>query len=212
MPPHLDGALLARVFRKDPAALREFVEAALAPIQREVASVCYFYMQGGARRHDVAAEVRDLTHDILLTLWTDEFKALRGWDPQGGRSLESYLRHYAKFRVLDKLRTKKQNPFQDDLKETDELDRLSGQHTAESEIAKKDLFLKLYERIKTLPAEDQEFLRLDRLEELSVQELMRRFKMPSENSVHKRRSRLLTKLQAWRDELESSLTDEKVKK
>lgn len=62
---------------------------------------------------DPKQEVRDLVHEVLLGLFEDDGKALRRWDPERGRSLESFVQLIARRRVPRMLSGGRGNPWAD---------------------------------------------------------------------------------------------------
>ncbi len=81
-----------------------------------------------SERRDPRQEVRDLVHEILLGLFEDDGKALRRWDPERGRTLESFVQLIARRRVPRMLSGGRGNPWADapidpaDLETVDERD------------------------------------------------------------------------------------------
>jgi RNA polymerase sigma-70 factor (ECF subfamily) len=108
----LDDVELVRLaLGGDVAARRELARRLMHAVAREV-SFAVSRMAASERR-DAKQEVRDLVHEILLGLFEDDGKALRRWDPQRGRSLESFVQLIARRRVPRMLSGGRGNPWAD---------------------------------------------------------------------------------------------------
>ncbi len=66
-----------------------------------------------AEGRDPRQEVKDLVHDILLGLFENDGNQLRRWDPQRGRSLESFVQLIARRRIPRMLSGGRGNPWAD---------------------------------------------------------------------------------------------------
>ena len=108
----LDDVELVRLaLGGDAAARRELARRLMHAVAREVS----FAVSRLARteRRDPKQEVRDLVHEILLGLFEEDGKALRRWDPERGRSLESFVQLIARRRVPRMLSGGRGNPWAD---------------------------------------------------------------------------------------------------
>ena len=88
---------LRKVIERDRAARAAFV-VKFGPVLR---GVVRFVRSGWVRP---AHDEEDLLQNVFLEIFRNDSAALRGWDPAGGRSLETFLRYFAKYRVIDQLR------------------------------------------------------------------------------------------------------------
>jgi RNA polymerase sigma-70 factor (ECF subfamily) len=104
-----DQQLVRRALAGDRAARRELAGRLLDGIQREVA-FCLLRVAGAAGR-DARQEVRDLVQDVLVRLFEHDGRELRRWDPDRGRSLDSFVRFVARRRVARVLGQRRGNPF-----------------------------------------------------------------------------------------------------
>jgi len=66
-----------------------------------------------AEGRDPRQEVRDLVHDVLLGLFENDGHQLRRWDPERGRSLESFVQLIARRRIPRMLSGGRGNPWAD---------------------------------------------------------------------------------------------------
>lgn len=93
-------------------ARRELAGRLLDTIQREVSFV--LRRRALARHRDPRQEVRDLVQDVLISLFERDGHELRRWDPQRGRSLDSFVRLVARRKVARILGQHKGNPWADE--------------------------------------------------------------------------------------------------
>lgn len=107
----LDAALVKRALTGDGMARRNLSRRLLGAIQREV-SFCLVRFAGVDRR-DPRQDVLDLVQDVLVSLFERDAKELRRWDPERGRSLESFVRLVARRRVARTLSQRQGNPWAD---------------------------------------------------------------------------------------------------
>ncbi len=84
----------------DSAARRAMARRVVGPVHREVA-LCVRRLAAG---RDPREEERDLTQDVLVSLFDRDARELRRWDPSRGRSLESFVRLVARRRVARVMR------------------------------------------------------------------------------------------------------------
>jgi RNA polymerase sigma factor (sigma-70 family) len=110
------------------AGHRETVDAlvkALRPvIQAEVGFALLPVCRSQGR--DSRQEALDLVQDVLMSLWADDGKLLRRWDPARGRSLESFVRLIARRHVAGVVRSKRRNPYAEQPLPGETLDRQPG--------------------------------------------------------------------------------------
>lgn len=108
----LDDVELVRLaLGGDAAARRELARRLMHAVAREVSFAVSRLARSESR--DPKQEVRDLVHEILLGLFEDDGKALRRWDPERGRSLESFVQLIARRRVPRMLSGGRGNPWAD---------------------------------------------------------------------------------------------------
>ncbi len=121
-----DVELVALALGGDAAGRRELGRRLMRAVAREVSFAVSRLATSEGR--DPRQEVRDLVHEILLGLFEDDGKALRRWDPERGRSLESFVQLIARRRVPRMLSGGRGNPWADapidpsDLETVDEAD------------------------------------------------------------------------------------------
>ena len=92
-------------------ARRELAGRLLDVVQREVAFVLRRAVVGQGR--DPRQEVRDLVQEVLVSLFENDGRELRRWDPARGRSLDSFVRLVARRKAARILGQRKGNPWAD---------------------------------------------------------------------------------------------------
>jgi len=112
---------VARALDGDNRAMHALVQR-LLPIVRF--GVNYALISGARiERRDHRQEIRDFVQDVFLSLLSDHGKVLRSWDPERGRSLESFVRLVARRHVTSTLRSGRRSPWSDHPVACDEIER-----------------------------------------------------------------------------------------
>jgi RNA polymerase sigma factor (sigma-70 family) len=104
-----DERLLQDALSGAAGARRELAGRLMDAIQREVGFVLGRWSAGQSR--DPRQELRDLVQEVLLSLFEHDCRELRRWDPQRGRSLDSFVRLIARRKAARILGQKKGNPW-----------------------------------------------------------------------------------------------------
>lgn len=107
-----DERLVLEALAGRPLARRQLAARLLGPIQHEVVAV--LRRAAAARGRDPRQEAQELTQDVLVALLERDGQELRRWDPQRGRSLESFVRLVARRRVARILGQQRGNPWASD--------------------------------------------------------------------------------------------------
>ncbi len=116
--------LLNAAVSGDARALRQVVDLLLPTIQTRVARVLYRYRSRSGQR-DVAQEVEDLTQESFVTLFADDARVLRSWNPERGSSLAGWVGLVVERNVGALLRTKKRSPWTEIPTEQDRLESVT---------------------------------------------------------------------------------------
>ncbi|HVH99787.1 MAG TPA: hypothetical protein VM869_13790 [Enhygromyxa sp.] len=112
---------VARALEGDRHAMQALVSRLLPIVQTEVG---YALLRGArVESRDHRQEIRDFVQDVFVSLLAKDGKTLRAWDPERGRSLDSYVRLVARRQVAATLRSGKKNPWADKPVAGDELAR-----------------------------------------------------------------------------------------
>lgn len=140
--------LLEQALSGQPAAARRLVRKLTPVVQARIARVAVAW----ARSHGydrVREEVSDLTQEVFASLFQDNGRIIRRWDPEKGLSLENFVGLVARRYALSALRTQKRNPFSEDAAIDDEIDGLElGTPSFESRLASRDVLRKVFERVE----------------------------------------------------------------
>jgi DNA-directed RNA polymerase specialized sigma24 family protein len=112
--------LVRKALAREPAAVRTLVDLLSPVIERKVAATLWKRTPG----RDVRQEVRDMTQAVFLSLFDEDGKALRAWDPARGSPLESFVALLAHRQVISILRRGRTSPWPDEPTEGERLERL----------------------------------------------------------------------------------------
>lgn len=105
----LANVRVVRALEGDRLAAAELV-ATLAPVIRR--SVIKTLLRDRSRSGGgVAQEAEDMTQEVLLSLFSEDLRIFRAWQPERGLSLESFVAFVARRQALSLLRTRRTNPF-----------------------------------------------------------------------------------------------------
>ena len=198
--------LIGRALARDPASVRELVHRISPVIERRVASTLW---QRTSRR-DVRQEVKDMTQAVFLSLFEDEGKALRAWDPDRGSPFESFVALLAHRQVISILRRGRTSPWPDEPTEAARLEAAGDDAPApEAVVASREHLHALLDRIREdlSPVGLELFQRLI-VDEEPIQEVSRKFNK-SEANLYQWKSRLLKRLRALSAEILATPTSEK---
>lgn len=163
---------VARALDGDREAMRALVQRLLPVIQTEVG---FALMRGAAvERRDPRQEVRDFSQDVFLHLLSQDGKTLRSWDPDRGRSLDSFVRLVARRQVAAILRSGRRNPWADRAMADDELEpKLPADTGAAARIESADQLDQLLQRLHArLDERGMLLFQMLYVEERSVEEVM----------------------------------------
>jgi RNA polymerase sigma factor (sigma-70 family) len=122
-PQELDDSrdLIRKALEREPAAVRALVDRLSPVIERKVAATLWRRAPG----RNVRQEVRDMTQAVFLSLFEEDGKALRAWDPGRGSPLESFVALLTHRQVISILRRGRTSPWPDEPTESDRLERIS---------------------------------------------------------------------------------------
>ncbi|PRQ05095.1 hypothetical protein ENSA7_47240 [Enhygromyxa salina] len=104
--------------------MQRLVERLLPVVQAEVG----YALVPGARieSRDPRQDVRDFVQDVFVQLLAKQGKVLRSWDPERGRSLDSFVRLVARRQVAAILASGRRSPWADKPVASDELEGERG--------------------------------------------------------------------------------------
>ncbi|MES2643359.1 MAG: sigma-70 family RNA polymerase sigma factor [Myxococcota bacterium] len=111
--PHPDVHLRDAALSGAPAAARALVGRLIPIIQARVGRCLARHGRPELRRN-VREEVMDLTQEVLLSLFANEGRALRAWNPERGLSLDNFIGMVAQRQALSLLRTQRNSPWMEE--------------------------------------------------------------------------------------------------
>jgi RNA polymerase sigma factor (sigma-70 family) len=107
--PETDRDAIARALEGDATARRALASKLIDAVHREVAH-CLLRRAAIVKR-DPRQETADLVQEVLVALFERDGQELRRWDPERGRSLDSFVRLIARRRVARILERRRSNPW-----------------------------------------------------------------------------------------------------
>lgn len=169
-----DQELVRRVVHGDVAATRALVSRLLPVVAREVGYS--LLRRAAATRRDPRQEQHDLVQDVLIVLLANNGRELARWDPQRGRSLDSFVQLITRRRVARTFAGGRNNPWSDepmapeDLEHHDDDSRELAALEARNELG--GLLQRLHEHMSPRDAELFELVFVDECTPEEVCELM----------------------------------------
>lgn len=142
--PTLDD--LERALAGDPAAILELVDHLTPVIQARVARS--LLRRSHLQAYDVRQEVEDLSQEVFVSLFADDARVLRSWDPERGLSLLNFVGFVAERQVASILRTGKRNPWKEDPTLTEELDGMDPAIDPHEAMVSRDGLQRLLRRLE----------------------------------------------------------------
>jgi DNA-directed RNA polymerase specialized sigma24 family protein len=142
-----ERALLELALSGDAAATRRLVGVLVPVVQARVARTLV-RRRGGSGR-DARQEVEDLAQEVFASLFADEGKVLRAWDPERGLSLASFCGLIAEREAASILRSGRRSPWTETATELDDLEKaLAEVPDAEVRIASREQLERLVDRLR----------------------------------------------------------------
>jgi RNA polymerase sigma-70 factor (ECF subfamily) len=144
----VDGlARVAAALAGDTDATRALVREVAPIIQARVARALV-RRRGGSGR-DVRQEVEDITQDVFASLFADDGRVLRAWDPARGLSLPNFVGLVAERESASILRSGRRSPWTDSPAEMEEIEAAAPPAPAmEAKLASRELLGRLVERVR----------------------------------------------------------------
>ena len=137
---------VARALDGDHRAMQALVRRLMPVVQMAVGYALLRDARIESRDHQ--QEVRDFVQEVFIALLDDSGKVLRSWDPERGRSIDSFVRLVARRHVAATLRSGRRSPWTDMLMPGDELERhVSDGRTPATQLESCDTLARVLERL-----------------------------------------------------------------
>ena len=141
-------ALVGRAIAREPEAVRALVRALGPVVQGRVAKGLFRRRGGSSQGRDVAQEVEDLSQEIFLSLFENDARALRAWDPARG-PLGGLVALIADHHVQSVFRSGKRRPWSADLDVLPEPDAAEAEsRSPEAKVASAEALEVLLDRLR----------------------------------------------------------------
>lgn len=208
MPQEPDAqALIGHALAGEPAAVRSLVDRLSPIIARRVTAT--LWRVRSARRANVRQDAADLIQDVFLSLFQNDGKALRAWDPRRGMSLDSFVGLLAQHQVISLLRSGRISPWREDPLDTDEVAEIdSAAPTPEALFSSREKLSALLERVRqSLSPRGLELFQRMFIDEEPIEQLVAATGM-TRDALYQWRSRLQRTIRALASEGDvSSVSD-----
>ena len=190
MPQEPDAqALIEQALAGEPVSVRRLVDRLSPVIARRVTAT--LWRVRSARRANVQQDAADLIQDVFLSLFQNDGKALRAWDPRRGMALDSFVGLLAQHQVISLLRSGRISPWREDPLDTEEAAELdSAAPTPEAVFSSREKLSALLERVRqSLSPRGLELFQRMFIDEEPIEQLMAATGM-TRDALYQWRSRL----------------------
>lgn len=109
--------LIEQALAGDPECVRMLVDRLSPVIAKRVAATLW----RTDRNRNVRQDAADMVQDVFVTLFQNDGKALRAWDPQRGMSLDSFVGLLSQHQVISLLRSGRTSPWREELTEMEDI-------------------------------------------------------------------------------------------
>lgn len=139
--------MVERALAGEPGATRKLVLAVLPVVQVRIARVLSRRSSRGGR--DVRQEVEDIAQEVFASLFENDGRVLRAWDPARGLSLLSFCGLVAEREAASILRSGRRSPWTEDATLPEDLEKdVGATPDAELDIASRDHLDRLTARLR----------------------------------------------------------------
>ncbi|MBI4511949.1 MAG: sigma-70 family RNA polymerase sigma factor [Deltaproteobacteria bacterium] len=198
--------LVHRALAGDAPSVRALVDALSPVIQARVARALRRRAVGAGRR-DSQQEVDDMTQEVFLSLFENQGRALRAWDPGRGLSLVNFAGFLAERQVASILRNGRRSPWKEDPTLSEDFDALDYPAVSapgpEREVASREFLSTLLDRLReALTPKGFQLFELLMVDERPVEDVCRITGLQAD-AVYTWRSRLAKVVRKLTAEIES---------
>ncbi len=178
---------VARALGGDRQALQALVERLVPVVQAEVGHTLVRAARADSR--DPRQDIADFVQEVFVVLLGDGGKTLRAWDPERGRSLDSFVRLVARRHVATILRSGRRSPWTDKPTAHEDLEREHVGSSGSGRFASVEQLDRLLEALRErLDDRGVRLFEMLYVEERSVEDVMATTEM-TRDSVYAWRSR-----------------------
>jgi RNA polymerase sigma-70 factor (ECF subfamily) len=183
--------LLSLALARDPIAVRRLVSALTPIIQARVARALLRLRSTRRQNRNPAEEVRDMTQEVFASLFADDAKALRAWQPSRGLSLVNFVGLIAEHQVASIFRSGRRRPWSEEIVVDNDFDSHDDEASGpEQSVATAQLYGLLLDRMRAeLTPRGFELFQMLFLDEKPVEAVCAAMGMTAD-SVYQWRSRL----------------------
>jgi RNA polymerase sigma-70 factor (ECF subfamily) len=139
--------MVAAAIRREPQAVRALVGSLTPVIQVRVARALLRRAPSGGAR-GIRQEVEDMTQEVFLSLFDDDARALRAWDPARGLSLANFVGLIAQHQVASVMRNGRRRPWAEQLWADETPPEPDPTPSPEDRVASREMLLALLERLR----------------------------------------------------------------
>lgn len=140
--------IVERAIAREPEAVRTLVGLLRPTIQSRVARALLRSLRGRTRGRSAAQEVEDMTQEVFLSLFDDDAKALRAWNPER-LPLRAFVGMLAEHQVASIMRSGRRRPWREEDEGAVEPDTVSTVASEpESIVASNELLSTLLARMR----------------------------------------------------------------
>lgn len=188
----VDGSrMLERCLKGDPIAIRKLVDEWTPIIQARAARAILRRRAHREQRRGLEQEVEELTQEVFASLFADDARALRAWDPARGLSLKNFVGLLAEREIANILQSGRRRPWSEDRTVDSSVEDYAGvTQDAEAPVAAREMFGRILERLKEeLSPQGLELFHMLMVEERAVEDVCAATGL-SRDAVYAWRSRL----------------------
>ena len=188
----VDGSrMLERCLKGDPIAVRKLVDEWTPVIQARAARAILRRRAHREQRRGLEQEVEELTQEVFASLFADDARALRAWDPARGLSLKNFVGLLAEREIANILQSGRRRPWSEDRTVDASLEDYAGvTPDAEAPVAARELFVRIFARLQQeLSPQGLELFQMLLVEERAVEDVCAATGL-SRDAVYAWRSRL----------------------
>ena len=140
--------LVERALTGEDHAVQALVDT-LTPVIHARVARALMRRSGSAHGRDVRQEMEDLVQEVFVSLFSDDGKVLRSWDPERGMGLRGFVGLVSEQLVAQVLRSRRRSPWTEDPTESSDFEGLAAApDNPERRVASRQLLQALLEHMR----------------------------------------------------------------